>query len=1198
MNNLKKAIEELLSGKFRYEQPQLLFSQDKIEVTLKAGDIYKGELYFGTEDNQRIRGYITSSNRRVVPGTEKFSGTTVRLQYGIDGIGMRPGERHEGWICFTTNIGEYKLPFVIQTEKAELMSVAGEIPDIDAFVKIAREDFKEAYRIFTDQKFELLLKNADKKEKALYKGLSRQPVTFQNVEEFLVGTGRKEPVKIELKSDHNSFYDIRESVRESFAVQKNGWGHLRLDVEAKGDFLEVSRHVVTDEDFIGSYYQVEYVINKECLKKGRQFGEIIVKSPYQQLTYQITASMEPRVQLKTEIHVKQRKLALMRDLLDHFCGRMDIKTWIGSSRYELNQLREEGCGYPEYQMYEAYVLHMEGDEEQAREILKKFKNQNFAREDLELAGIYLYLCFLTGLYKDKEQAARRLRNFFLQREDSFLLFKLWLEMNPEDKGSTSRIVFMMEELFEKGCRSPFLYLEAWNYISKDTSLLHRMSSFWAQVFLFAGQKELLTEELVMRFAYLTGYEREFSRSMYRALALGYDAFESDDTLEAICRYIMLGDPRRREYFRWFSLAVEKGVRLTRLYEYYVETMDTSYQRELPKPLLMYFTYNNNSLGDDKKAFIYASIIGNKGRQPQTYADYRDHMKIFAMRKAKEGRMNENYAILYQEFLSEPKTENQAKLIAEKMFTNRLYCDDRKIRYVIVRHEQLREEEIYPCIQGVAYPRIYTEDAVILFQDEKQRRYAATVDYNVKKLFDERELLEKVLAYNVEEPGLVLYCSENTEPDHTNLKAFQRIPEAEEFSDEYQRSIREKLLSYCAEHIREEDLDEYLAQMDYKAYAAVDRTGLLEVLIARGLYPQAMAVVSEYGYEGIRIESLLRLTSRMLTRCEMKEDDELIALASDVYRHGKYDEVILQYLMEYRFGPIDELMSVWKSAQGFDMDTYELDEKLLGLLMFTSDYRKDGEKILEDYVHHSGKERIIGAYLTQVAYGTFVKEYPMSTFVRGQLEYVYKEKWPVDFVCSLALLEAYSKEKNVEDEQVQNAKEILQKCIKKDMYFAFFKKLPVSLLSPYQLDDKTFVECHADPDAKVTLYYALDAGLGNQVKYQTEPLRNLYEGIYAKAFTLFYGETLRYYFRSEIGDQVNQTQERVITMSKVEGAPVSKYHMINQMLSARRLDKNKEVLSQIKKYLRQEQYVQSMFVIEKEAQKQETLKPGGTDERNS
>ena len=66
---------------------------------------------------------------------------------------------------------------------------------------------------------------------------------------------------------------------------------------------------------------------------------------------------------------------------------------------------------------------------------------------------------------------------------------------------------------------------------------------------------------------------------------------------------------------------------------------------------------------------------------------------------------------------------------------------------------------------------------------------------------------------------------------------------------------------------------------------------------------------------------------------------------------------------------------------------------------------------------------------------------------------------------IALLEAYSKEKNLEEKQLCNAEKILQKCVKQGMYFAFFRKLPVSVLSPYQLDDKTFVEYHADPSCK-------------------------------------------------------------------------------------------------------------------------------------
>ena len=51
---MKKRIEQLLNGKFIYEQPEILFSQEEISVTLKAGETTKDELYFGTDDNRRI----------------------------------------------------------------------------------------------------------------------------------------------------------------------------------------------------------------------------------------------------------------------------------------------------------------------------------------------------------------------------------------------------------------------------------------------------------------------------------------------------------------------------------------------------------------------------------------------------------------------------------------------------------------------------------------------------------------------------------------------------------------------------------------------------------------------------------------------------------------------------------------------------------------------------------------------------------------------------------------------------------------------------------------------------------------------------------------------------------------------------------------------------------------------------------------
>ena len=41
---MKKRIEQLLNGKFIYEQPGLLFSQDRIFATLKAGETTKDEI--------------------------------------------------------------------------------------------------------------------------------------------------------------------------------------------------------------------------------------------------------------------------------------------------------------------------------------------------------------------------------------------------------------------------------------------------------------------------------------------------------------------------------------------------------------------------------------------------------------------------------------------------------------------------------------------------------------------------------------------------------------------------------------------------------------------------------------------------------------------------------------------------------------------------------------------------------------------------------------------------------------------------------------------------------------------------------------------------------------------------------------------------------------------------------------------------
>ena len=182
------------------------------------------------------------------------------------------------------------------------------------------------------------------------------------------------------------------------------------------------------------------------------------------------------------------------------------------------------------------------------------------------------------------------------------------------------------------------------------------------------------------------------------------------------------------------------------------------------------------------------------------------MEKFARRKLAEGQMDENYAVLYQEFLFDPQNTADAELLARNLFTCRLYCDDKKIRQVIVCHSQMKKEEIYPCVKGVAYPRIYTEDAVILFQDDKQRRYASTIHYNLKKLNDDKAAVLKVLKLGTEEPGVLLHHCEKTGMNEENLEYFCKITDSPAYSDQYKDKIRKRLLDYYAENVQGDELD--------------------------------------------------------------------------------------------------------------------------------------------------------------------------------------------------------------------------------------------------------------------------------------------------------------------------------------------------------------------------------------------------------
>ena len=195
---MKRRMEQLINGKFEYEAPKMVFSEEKIVVELKEGENYRGELFLTSEDESRIKGMMTSTSRRVVLGKEKFAGYEIKVPYGIDGRGLQAGDVLETSIVINSNLGEYQIPVEVTVTKSQICTSMGEIRNLDDFVRLAEYDYREAFRFFTKDSFVECLQDDDEKYKALYQAMSQNPITYQDMEEFLIGAGKKEPVHIQL----------------------------------------------------------------------------------------------------------------------------------------------------------------------------------------------------------------------------------------------------------------------------------------------------------------------------------------------------------------------------------------------------------------------------------------------------------------------------------------------------------------------------------------------------------------------------------------------------------------------------------------------------------------------------------------------------------------------------------------------------------------------------------------------------------------------------------------------------------------------------------------------------------------------------------------------------------------------------------------------------------------------------------------
>ncbi len=696
-----------------------------------------------------------------------------------------------------------------------------------------------------------------------------------------------------------------------------------------------------------------------------------------------------------------------------------------------------------------------------------------------------------------------------------------------------------------------------------------------------GGEELSKEE-AERLAVLAMKSRQPQPGQLIRLKRAYENYKSKEILAGILGTLIREERTDEESFSWYCLGVEQEVKITNLYEFFIRSAPEDYPKLMPKNVLLYFLYNN-TLSAGKKAVLYANVVRFEDSGSSLYREYRRLIEPFMLDQLLQRRISENLAVLYEAFLVDSLlTIDFAEALADVMFLCRLECKDRRIREVQVLYEPLRERLTFPVRNGQAYIPVYTSGVKVLLVDGQGSAYATSVPYTLTRLIDAQRYIDGCRALLKYHTGLYLHLCDKIPrdgiPNKEAMELYKQVLQIEGFTESYLQGIRQEIIQYYYANHELDELDETFFTAQADAMLPTDRAKYTEILILRGLYEQAWDLTRRYGYALIRPKILVRLAARQIREHGYEREEYLVKLCYEVFCQHKYNESILEYLAGYYQGDMEALLAIWQAGMEFELDVFELEERILSQMLFTEQFTEQAFAVFMDYERTGGHSLVSKAYLTWLSHVDFVLGRSIPEGAYGYLEQAIAWETDLPDVCKLSYLRHLAGQKRLNEAQRQQAFRLGKEFLYRRLRFGFMKELMARLGRPHLLEDKSFVEYRAHPGHKVVIHYVLETPGQECTNYVAERMYPNSVGVFVKEFTLFYGERIIYFITETLEDESERTGPRQVlhadTREELETG--SKYAAIYEMSRSRQERQEARLMEQLAAYRRKQYLVETLF----------------------
>lgn len=1180
---MRARIGQIAAGRFNGTKPILAFSEETIDLSVIEGRSEAGSFVIESTNQIKICGIVYSTNPRMECLNPHFEGEKVRIRYQFNSKGLNEGDACEGKFVIVCNQIEYSLSFCARITRLYAEASTGAVKSLDDFTRLAASNWDEAYHLFYNRNFLNTIPYGNVYERLTYEGFACARPSGQNMEEFLIGVNKKQPVSISVDRSEEIFMASKEPQSGCFTITKDNWGYTEIRLRTDCEFIKLSKPVLTLDDFIGKTYLYEYIIDASAMHAGRNFGRIYIDGVYQSFTIDITAGVRDDDGSISDI-------AVTKDIKECMVGIMELYTsfrlkrivtgvWANETISILNHLHALVPDEHMYELMKAQAFIINRQRQEAKWILDDFKHSNPDKK-APIWGYYLYL--MTLLEREPsyiDNMTHEVELIFYENPDSVLLFWVLLFLRDQYFDDSAGKLKDIKYWVLRGCSSPYLYIEAYYLISQDPYLIKELSVFELRILSWAVKEKALTKELAGAIFEAVDLAGGFDNRVYELLTAAYEICPEAEYVGIICSYLIKGHKNDTCFHKWFELGIENKLRLTGLYEAYLITMDDRQISPVPKIIQMYFSFDNK-LPYRKLAVLYNNIIAAKETEPEVYHKYRKAMGRFAIDQAQLRHIDDNLAVLYEDMLELGFiNEELSAAFSDIIYTHKLIVFDKRIVRAIIYQNEMKEPQIVPVTDQCAYFELFSNDYVILFEDSRGYRYVKSISYRLQRLMDAEKYLDRCISLSPDRPQYIVshfkHVRDYSDFTKDDLKLFKPVFYSESFSDSYKAVMGYRILKYCQLHDYEDYVRPFLQSINFDTLQKDARKYLIDMLVSNRLYEKAYDMAMEYGIDMLAAASKVVLCENAL-KVQHVDDDFMVQLAISAFKTGKYSDLVLKYLCENYTGPTDELINLWHAADKFSISSMKLDERILEQGIYTQIEPEKISDIFMEYYKRAGNEKLILAYISLVAHGYLHSGGCKADFIFDIIEKRFIGNRTLNDACQLALLKHFAEKTDITQAELEIEDTLLKYYIYNNMYFDFFARLDYRLLEKYFLYDKAFLQYESTPGTHVVLHYSRDE---DGEEFNSEDMVEMYDGIYVKTFVIFFGELIRYYITEEHDNSIEVKESNRLTCNNIPGDnDHSRYNLINEMIISDTLSDETTLKSNIDEYKRLDAATKQLFKL--------------------